>query len=230
MDAPIRKRRPGKTAGRTCEEDGCAKPMRSRGLCSAHYALELREEGISRGIPCLFDRCRNVATMGKYCDAHRKQKSQGIELKPFTPRRKSDEVKYRDDAGRKYCVGCAEWLPESNFFLDGRAIDGVRARCMACAAAQMREKKWGISPERWPILWERQNGCCAVCRKPLEGAGARNAYVDHDHSCCPSRDRSCGECIRGILHGTCNSLLGLAYDDPDILRGGAEYLERWASR
>lgn len=230
MDAPIKKRRPGKNAGRICEDTGCQKPMRSRGLCSAHYALELRKEKLLRQIPCAFEKCHNVATTSRYCDTHRKQKSLGVELRLVPKRRKPEEVRYRDHAGRKYCVECAKWLPESEFFQDGRAPDGFRARCMACVAAQMRERKWGISPERWRILWEQQLGCCAVCSKPLEESGARNAYVDHDHSCCPSRDQSCGDCVRGILHGTCNSLLGLAYDDPAILRGGADYLDRWAAR
>lgn len=48
--------------------------------------------------------------------------------------------------------------------------------------------------------------------------------VDHDHGCCPAT-RSCESCIRGLLCGGCNAILGMAGDDPKILRRAAEYLE-----
>jgi hypothetical protein len=33
---------------------------------------------------------------------------------------------------------------------------------------------------------------------------------------------------RGILCSTCNIMLGQAQDNPEILRGGAEYLEKFS--
>jgi hypothetical protein len=48
--------------------------------------------------------------------------------------------------------------------------------------------------------------------------------VDHDHSCCPGK-KSCGKCIRGVVHMACNIALGLMKDDPVMLRSAARYVE-----
>lgn len=62
---------------------------------------------------------------------------------------------------------------------------------------------YGITPEQYEALFNAQNGCCALCdRRPNH-----LLHVDHDHSCCPGK-RSCGQCIRGLLCGSCNRLLG----------------------
>jgi hypothetical protein len=50
--------------------------------------------------------------------------------------------------------------------------------------------------------------------------------VDHDHTCC-SEEGSCGKCVRGLIHRHCNTLLGLALEDPSILRAAVTYLERY---
>lgn len=59
------------------------------------------------------------------------------------------------------------------------------------------------------------SGRCDLCERPLY-LGKRSgrspmspdgAVVDHDHACC-SGDRSCGQCIRGMLCGSCNMGLG----------------------
>jgi Recombination endonuclease VII len=71
--------------------------------------------------------------------------------------------------------------------------------------------------------WKEQDGKCAnvFCGKILNLSTVQNsarACADHEHrSLCP----------RGILCSTCNIMLGQAQDNPDILRGGAEYLEKF---
>ena len=41
-----------------------------------------------------------------------------------------------------------------------------------------------------------------------------------------SPDRSCPQCRRGLAHNVCNSLIGMAGDDPKRLRRIAANLER----
>jgi len=33
-------------------------------------------------------------------------------------------------------------------------------------------------------------------------------YIDHDHSCCDGRYKTCGQCIRGAVCSRCNMLIG----------------------
>jgi hypothetical protein len=44
---------------------------------------------------------------------------------------------------------------------------------------------------------------CDWCRLPLKG---EIPHQDHDHSCCSQRrdGKSCGRCLRGLLHRYCN--------------------------
>jgi hypothetical protein len=50
--------------------------------------------------------------------------------------------------------------------------------------------------------------------------------VDHDHSCCPTGQRSCGRCFRGFICNECNKAIGFMQDSPAALRAAADYLER----
>jgi hypothetical protein len=79
----------------------------------------------------------------------------------------------------------------------------------------------------WKLMWEAQKGLCACCGKPMLSTGREksSAVVDHDHSCCPGK-KSCGKCVRGLIHWSCNVLLGYAKHDPQILRYAADYMER----
>ena len=63
---------------------------------------------------------------------------------------------------------------------------------------------YGITPEQYDAMLEAQGGGCAVCGR-TDSANPRTTMlpVDHDHACCPG-NRSCGNCIRGILCHLCN--------------------------
>ena len=75
------------------------------------------------------------------------------------------------------------------------------------------------------VYWAQfiyQNGVCAIClTPPKEG---KFLHLDHDHLCCPSSEKTCGKCFRGLLCGSCNRLLGLAKDDPQLLENARYYL------
>ncbi len=91
-------------------------------------------------------------------------------------------------------------------------------RCQKNGALKSRH---GIDLETFEFLLERQAGLCAVCC--LAMSPGRDTCIDHDHRCCPD-ERSCGKCIRGLIHRTCNTMLGHSKDDALTLCGGADYI------
>lgn len=91
---------------------------------------------------------------------------------------------------------------------------------------RIRDSAWskrhaGLSSQEWAEIWNAQQGLCYLCGNELTGA---DAYVDHDHACCPPK-ASCPACRRGLAHGFCNIAIGYAGDDPARLRRMADALE-----
>lgn len=87
-------------------------------------------------------------------------------------------------------------------------------------------EKYGLTLPGYEQLLADHGGVCAICGNPPSGNGRSGAslHLDHDHACCPE-GRSCGKCIRGLLCGSCNTMIGLAGDDPDRLLAAARYLQ-----
>jgi hypothetical protein len=83
--------------------------------------------------------------------------------------------------------------------------------------------RYGVTLEWFGSIWHEQEGLCGnkACGRPLTDT----VHVDHDHRCCDAESRSCGRCVRGLLCVRCNT--GLGIEDPTILRGKADYLERF---
>lgn len=70
-----------------------------------------------------------------------------------------------------------------------------------------RCRSYGITAERYLLMLEEQGGGCAICGKTAKSNG-RSLAVDHDHACCRTEFRSCGQCVRGLLCSVCNIALG----------------------
>lgn len=69
--------------------------------------------------------------------------------------------------------------------------------------------RYRIGGVHYELMLATQGGKCAICR--TDPAADRAFHVDHNHST--------GD-VRGLLCGTCNSLLGRLREDPeDIARG-----------
>ena len=76
-------------------------------------------------------------------------------------------------------------------------------------------RKYGITLEQYDEMYERQQGCCAVCLRHSEEFTRRLA-VDHNHK---TRE------VRGLLCNYCNHRLIGRHTDADLLRRMASYLE-----
>lgn len=90
------------------------------------------------------------------------------------------------------------------------------------------EKNYNLTEEQFNQMLDRQGGKCGIpgCEKTEPGNG-KDWCVDHDHACpngCNGR-LSCGECVRGLLCGTCNMALGGVNDNVEVLMGMIGYVQ-----
>jgi hypothetical protein len=69
-----------------------------------------------------------------------------------------------------------------------------------------RISSYGLTQAHFERLLDVQQHSCGMCREPFEEG--QRVHVDHDHACCREKNRSCGECIRGLLCHACNIALG----------------------
>lgn len=74
-------------------------------------------------------------------------------------------------------------------------------------------KQYGITPEEYQEMLERQGGVCAVCGGL---SNRKRLFIDHDHKT--------GR-VRGLLCHKCNSGLGLLRDSLEIVYKLASYLK-----
>lgn len=75
-----------------------------------------------------------------------------------------------------------------------------------------------LSIEDYQKILNEQNNSCKICKK------VTRLYVDHDHSCC-SQKTTCGNCVRGLLCPSCNTLVGYLETKKDLVEEAYKYLE-----
>lgn len=79
-----------------------------------------------------------------------------------------------------------------------------------------KKNKYGITKEEYYNLFKSQENKCLICG--CEFQGKIKGFVDHNHNT---------GLVRGILCQKCNSLLGMANEDPKILENAIKYLQRY---
>lgn len=135
-------------------------------------------------------------------------------------------AKVGDTRRHTVCIDCfAEFVAPERGALPRRCPEctatwnKVRYKKTANRSAASRrlhlQKKYGMTPEEWDVLYENQNGLCAICKEPGEQEG-RRFHVDHCHD---------SGSVRGLLCHGCNTAIGHLRDDPEIMRAAAEYVE-----
>lgn len=209
---------PVRARGGTCKVENCVRGNYGQGYCQYHWRRWKRDGRPGPARPdalasCSFSGCDRTHSAKGLCASHYAQHRRGRQLTPID----GDYIfaLERDDEGRKRCTSCRRWLPEDDFGIESRAFDKLTTQCATCRRTRDVRKRYGISAVRYADLVESQAGACAICG---EVNGNRNGYalaVDHDHSCCPG-ERSCGNCVRGLLCANCN--IGVGYFKNDVAR------------
>ena len=142
--------------------------------------------------------------------------------------------KRNKDGLHSYCRSCKAAYGKNYYHTAPGIKDKINARNRErrkVDPAFVQRRKLGYT--RWTYnvdkeeLWREQGGLCAVCGRPMSRSSheSSSAVVDHDHACCPGK-RSCGKCVRGLTHTSCNFVLGSAFDDMVVLQGAIDYLRK----
>lgn len=180
-----------------CKFDGCGDEKKSLGYCQRHYQRQWRYGDPSLGGPPKPRRVPGAICSVRLCD----QLQRHLDLCSMHYKRK---LRYGDVLPDK---------PPSAKRVWGSTGDLKETQ---------RWSRYRLEGAQYDAILEAQGGVCAGCHQPF---GDSPPCVDHDHSCCPG-DRSCGDCVRGILHRECNTAAGMLGDDPEKLRAIADYLVR----
>ena len=129
----------------------------------------------------------------------------------------------------KHCSRCGEDKALDAFYPRGGGRGGSYHRCKEVSLERYYaaieadpdfvrrrtlKRRYGISLEQYDEMLAAQGGTC-VCGRTPESCPHGVLHVDHDHK----TNR-----VRGLLCPSCNRVLGLVQDRPDLLRALAEYL------
>ncbi len=209
-----------------CSGPSCKREVRANGLCSAHNLqqhrgaplVQLRGGSAEKRAPCKGPDCTRESVCQGLCGGHYQQLRKGIELRPL---RRIIASTYRSDDGLRPCRSCHRWLDVSDFYPIGSAADGLSSTCKRCDRNYRLIRHFGITIDRYEEMLSAQGGRCAICKGEPTAA---SLAVDHDHSCCPQKGRSCGKCVRGLLCEDCNRGIGMMKDSVSILQSAIEYL------
>lgn len=97
--------------------------------------------------------------------------------------------------------------------------DGLRPVCVICWSARHH----GLTRDQYFEIIDRQQNLCGLCEEPLEG----RTTIDHDHNCCTYDDnKSCGKCVRGVIHFRCNISLISVEKDSKFGKKAMKYLQK----
>jgi len=127
-------------------------------------------------------------------------------------------VQIADRRADRHCRKCGVLLDESNW---DRHDQDINSRiCRQCRneyskdwLAKNPDKRkgyrlklnFGITLDDAKRIWVEQGRKCWLCKRPLS---FRESNVDHDHE----KDE-----VRGLVHGACNAIAGMAKDDSSLL-------------
>src|SRR5712692_8347486 len=93
-----------------------------------------------------------------------------------------------------------------------RYIGGNQPETKRRRAEVNRKSRYGLSPNVFKDLLEKQGGKCGICAADIKWP--KVLHVDHCHT---TRK------VRGLLCRRCNSAIGMFGDDPNLLQKAAEY-------
>lgn len=198
---------------RTCELDGCDRKYVARGVCQNHYNMAIKA-GMSTGSPGHVIRSGSVEPGATVADC--------AECGPSAP------IAWIFHGTKPICVVAQQLQRENQKQWRENRPPEAKAKQLEYhreyGRKNSRRYRFGLTEADVIDRLEAVGYACELCAKPVN---LRTVRFDHDHDCCPTgQQKTCGQCIRGLLCNQCNTGLGLFCDDADSLIRAANYLRR----
>ncbi len=89
------------------------------------------------------------------------------------------------------------------------------------ARARYFLRKYGVSVDRYNEMLISQNYKCSICSTEKVGGRSKNFHIDHCHE---------SGVVRGLLCMSCNTMLGMAKDNTEVLSKAILYLDKFNRR
>jgi hypothetical protein len=115
----------------------------------------------------------------------------------------------------KLCYKCKNEKPITEFNRSQYDKGGFRNICRDCRNTHRAIVR--SAEKNRQTLFQKQNGCCAICGKTEKDNGQQLA-IDHNHST---------HQVRALLCRHCNTGLGAFKDDEVLMSKAIEYLREW---
>jgi hypothetical protein len=125
--------------------------------------------------------------------------------------------------GIKKCSSCLKEKTIANFNADNASVDGFFSWCVDCIWGNAILSTYGVSVDQYEKMASKQGNRCGACGDEYHEAQLRGRgrwCIDHCHAT--------GK-VRGLLCDPCNKIIGMALENPERLRGQADYIERHRS-
>lgn len=90
---------------------------------------------------------------------------------------------------------------------------GKEKICKGCKSHVNRAVRFGITPDQYYDLLDRQKNKCGICNSELPPT---NSVIDHCHET---------GIIRGVLCRQCNTAIGMLRDQSDKMTNAQRYLD-----
>ena len=220
-------------AGSKCSFKECNRKELRQLLCRSHLEQHDRGQGLTpiparnpKGTLCLLEDCNEEASpQTVFCFFHLDQKRHSRPFRPRSSNLRVGAASVRNQAGEKRCPRCDRWLVEEQFYNCNSTRDKLQTYCKQCYRDAWLMLRFKMTQSDYERVLESQGGGCSICH--TKDTGSKPSFsIDHDRLCCPG-DKACEKCVRGILCTRCNTGLGQARDDVEILTSMIGYLNYW---
>ncbi len=119
---------------------------------------------------------------------------------------------------RRYCIPC-ERVRQKEKRTRVKA-DPDRSEVRRWRERRQLLARRGLNVEQYEAKLRSQQGLCAICGQPEtkhhQNGNLKRLAVDHDHAT---------GTVRALLCSACNTMIGLANENPTVLKAAIAYLE-----